>query len=115
MRPNASPHEISIVGKTVSFCTMAVSMLLTLFWKDGLSAIFSIIFAISAQCTPSVIVALFAHPSYPASDIHPWLLAASAWFGNVCLFIYYFSEGYDTSELAFNLDPAFIGLCCNVG
>lgn len=86
---------------------MTLALLLTLLWNEGLSAIFSIIFAISAQVTPSVLTGLFAHPKYPLAEIHPWVLACGAWTGTICLLAYYFDDGYQDKALAFNLDPAF--------
>ena len=86
---------------------MTLALLLTLLWNEGLSAIFSIIFAISAQVTPSVFTGLFAHPKYPLAEIHPWVLASAAWTGTICLLAYYFNDGYQDKALAFNLDPAF--------
>ncbi|KAL7550076.1 hypothetical protein ACHAWF_013311 [Thalassiosira exigua] len=115
MRPNSNPHQINIIGKAVSFGTMSVSLLLTLLWQDGLSAIFSIIFAVSAQATPTLIVGLFATPERKAMQLHPWALAAGAWTATICLVSYYFSPDYKAQNLAFSIEPGFVGLLVNLG
>lgn len=110
LRPNASSTEINLVGKGVSLVTMTVSLLAAIFWNEGLSAIFGVIFSLSAQTSPSMLVGLFSHPDYPSTEVHPWILAFAAWAAVVIVL----ADNFRQKTLAFNLDNGLLGLCCNV-
>lgn len=88
LKPNATPVQITWIGRSVSLLSTILALIVGLFWNEGISALAPIQFGVSFQATPPFLVGLFA-PSRKW-DIHPWNLAAGAWTGTVVTFAVYF-------------------------
>lgn len=101
LRQNASPTEVAMVGKVVSFLSVALSLLVGIFWDQGISDLGKIQFALSAQAVPAFLFGLFSYNK--KTDIHPWCLSGGAFASVVYVFAIYF--GYlkpNDDSLAFS-------------
>jgi hypothetical protein len=87
VKPDATPVTITWIGRGVSFITVIISMLIGLFWDEGLTDLGRVQFGISMQCIPAFFVGLFA---WGPSDCHPWSLAIGGLVGFVLTFSLYF-------------------------
>lgn len=53
MRPNATSSEVAIIGETMSALSVALSLLVGIFWAKGITDLGAVQFAISAQAVPA--------------------------------------------------------------
>lgn len=95
MKPDASPAQITWIGRGISLLTTIVALLIGLFWEKGLSDLAKVQFGLSLQCIPAFFVGLFA--SGP-TDCHPWSLAAGGIVGCIMTFSLYFGYIKDNAN-----------------
>lgn len=88
LRPNATPTEVAIVGKMVSLFSVAIALLVGIFWDQGISDLGKIQFALSAQAVPAFLFGLFSYNK--KTDIHPWCMSGGAFAAVVYVFAVYF-------------------------
>ena len=74
MRPNATPKQVSFMGKFVSVVVCALALILGLMWKGSIILLFDVSMPISMQLLPTFFIGL-----YSKYRPHPWSLAIPAW------------------------------------
>lgn len=111
LKPDATPVQITWIGRFVSLCSTIIAVVIGLFWNEGISALGPIQFGISMQATPPFIVGLFVSARW---DVHPWNLSAGAWVGTIITFAVYF--GYvNVVPDPRPINSGVLGLACQLG
>ena len=110
LRPKSSPNKVAWFGRFVSLITIAIGLLIGIFWKDGITALASIQFPMSLQAFFPFVVGLFANDKY---DYHPWCLSAGAISGLLFVVIFFFTYLY-LNEDSRPIDPGIGGFLLNV-
>jgi len=112
LKPDATPVQITWIGRSVSLCSTIVAILIGLFWDTGVSALAPVQFGISLQAVPSFIIGLFA-PSRQW-DVHPWNLAGAAWAGvAVTVAVYFGYVNVDSNPRPIN--SGVLAFACQLG
>lgn len=104
MVPNSTPKQIAWAGRIVSLVVTALSLIVGLTFKSGITVLMKVGFPIAIQMTPAFYIGLYS-PYRP----HPWSLALPAMvmiIGAVFIQIFYSKE---------NIDPAILAILINFG
>jgi solute:Na+ symporter, SSS family len=108
LRPKGTPAEMAFVGKFISFFATALSLLLGIYWDEGLSDLVKIQTPLSAQAVPPFLIGLYSSRS--SLDIHPWCVAFGAMTATVYVITIYF--GYLSKvDAPVGIDAGITGFC----
>lgn len=105
IRPNSSPKQIAWIGRGVSLLTCGLALVIGLLWKQGITALGKIQFALSMQAVPAFLIGLYASPKF---DFHPWCVSFGAMISAIYIFIIYFAY-LDKNSDAAPIDPGITG------
>jgi solute:Na+ symporter, SSS family len=117
LRPQGTPAEMAFVGKFVSIVTVVLSLLLGIYWDEGLTDLFKVQTPLSAQAVPAFLIGLY---SYRRSwEIHPWSIAISAIMATAYVITFYFgylkgktgAKGVDAGITGFMVQLFLIAVC----
>ena len=104
MKPSSTPNQIAWAGRFVSLIVTALSIVVGLTFKNGITYLMQVGFPIAIQMTPAFYIGLFS-PYRP----HPWCLAFPAMLmiiGAIFIQIFYAST---------NMHPAILSVLINFG
>lgn len=107
-KPNATPQRMAWYGRITSLISVFVSLIIGIFWDEGISDLTNIQFPITAQAVPAFLFGLYTRNQ--AMDVHPWCIAFGAWTAVIFVFSTYYMYLKPVPD-SIPMDAGVVGFC----